>query len=69
MISIRCPKRFSADQLVPKLIGGFGLSIHSLGIAQLLLRDGKGFKALYLWQNGSFVFTMPGLDSAALDFE
>jgi hypothetical protein len=69
VLSIRCPNRFSADRLVPKLIGGFGLSIHSLGIEQVLLRDGEGFEALYVWQNGSFVFTIPGLDAAALDFE
>jgi hypothetical protein len=69
VLSIRCPNRFSADQLVPKLIGGFGLSIHPLGIEQVLLRDGEGFEALYVWQNGSFVFTILGLDAAALNFE
>ncbi|MFM7447644.1 MAG: hypothetical protein ACKO24_03470 [Leptolyngbyaceae cyanobacterium] len=69
VLSIRCPNRFSADQLVPKLIGGFGLSIHPLGIEQVLLRDGEGFEALYVWENGSFMFTIPGLDAAALDFE
>jgi hypothetical protein len=68
-LSIRCPNRFSADQLVPKLIGGFGRSIHPLGIEQILLKDGEGYEALYIWQNGSFVFTLPGLDAAALDFE
>jgi hypothetical protein len=69
VLSIRCPNRFSADQLVSKLIGGFGLSIHPLGIEQVLLSDGEGFEVLYVWQNGSFVFTLPGLDAAALDFE
>ncbi len=69
VLSIRCPNRFSADQLVPKLIGGFGRSIQPLRIEQVLLRDGEGFEALYVWQNGSFVFTIPGLDAAALDFE
>jgi hypothetical protein len=69
VLSIRCPNRFSADQLVSKLIGGFGLSIHPLGIEQVLLSDGEGFEVLYVWQNGSFAFTIPGLDAAALDFE
>jgi hypothetical protein len=69
VLSIRFPNRFSADQLVPKLIGGFGRFIHPLGIEQVLLRDGEGYEALYVWQNGSFVFTIPGLDAAALDFE
>jgi hypothetical protein len=69
VLSIHCPNRFSADRLVPKLIGGFGLSIHPLGIEQVLLRDGEGFEALYVWQNGSFGFTIPGLVDAALDFE
>jgi hypothetical protein len=69
VLSIHCPNRFSADQLVPKLIGGFGLSIHPLGIEQVLLKDGEGYEALYVWQNGSFVFTLPGLDAAELNFE
>lgn len=69
VLSIRCPNRFSADQLVPKLIGGFGRFIHPLGIEQVLLRDGEGYEALYVWQNSRFVFTLPGLDATALDFE
>ncbi|NJM64797.1 MAG: hypothetical protein HC772_00130 [Leptolyngbyaceae cyanobacterium CRU_2_3] len=69
VLSIHCPNRFSAGRLVPKLIGGFGLSIHPLGIEQVLLSNGEGYEALYVWQNGSFMFTIPGLDAAALDFE
>jgi hypothetical protein len=69
VLSIRCPNRFSADQLVPQLIGGFGRAIHPLGIEQVILKDSEGYEALYAWQNGTFKFTILGLDSAALDFE
>jgi hypothetical protein len=61
VLKIRCPNRFSADQLVPRLIGKFGQSIHPLGIEQVVISDGEGFEALYAWHEGRFTFAIPGL--------
>lgn len=69
VLKIRCPNSFSADQLVPRLIGVFGQSIHPLGIEQVVISDGENFEALYAWHDGHFTFVVPGLDPAALDFE
>jgi hypothetical protein len=40
-----------------------------LGIEQVVISDGEGFEALYIWYEGRFTFAIPGLDPAALDFE
>jgi hypothetical protein len=69
VLRICCPNRFSAEQLEPRIIGVFGQSIHPLGIEQVVISDGEGFEALYIWHEGGFSFTIPGLDPAALDFE
>jgi hypothetical protein len=41
-------QRLKAADIRLRVVGGFGRSIHPVGIEQILLKDGEGFEALYV---------------------